>query len=238
MRCSLYLFFLAAIVMTLCCSMPAAAQNTAPPNFNSYIFVEPVSPYDAQTPLEYARLVKDAFQDGSNVHYQYLRYLYTQLQPYKPFNTRATQIFIDQCNLENMPSMQLYDYAEESGLTTCFDLIRTHLGNIDMVMAAWDASKKNPAIGTPKMYKRIYNGLLQSMFKYGKGLTLDHAYYVISPIEERIILKKLGHTVLKTEEYVEGSVAYNKHYVLHKKTREPFIIFINTSAYVLQDDLF
>jgi hypothetical protein len=108
-------------------------------------------------------------------------------------------------------------------------LILKHLANIEIVVLATSLAKTDKRLGDYTFFQWLSQGLMASVFQFGDGNTLDHAYVIITPLEETLLLKHKKLLSKNIEMIPTPSYYYNIHTAQNMITGQEQDFFVNVT---------
>lgn len=176
---------------------------------------------------KYKAMARDALQNRpENFNFTRFREHYVFTKPYDPMgeDTKAQL-------LGYAYTIQTSDNARDikDAEMDFSRLVMKHLANIEIVVLATSLAKTDKRFGDYKFYQWLSQGLMASVLLFGNGASLDHAYTVITPLEETLLLKQKKLISKNIEMIPTPSYYYNIHTAQDMVTGEERDFFVNVT---------
>jgi len=109
------------------------------------------------------------------------------------------------------------------------DILRDHLGNVNVVALATSLAREDSRFGDPKFYQWITQGIMKVVKRQGDGSSFEDAYYIVATDEEDLLLRALNVTALSTELIPYGPRYYNLYMVRDNETGKERELFLDVT---------
>ncbi len=176
----------------------------------------------------YEKMVGELYkmEDRPNI-YVAIRRGYVRCSYYDPFGSDTLYKLlklVDEVNNDKDPQLSM------QALRKYKELVKRHIGNLDVVLFAEDMSKTNFRFGRPDFFKKIKDGIVKDIYRKGvDGRSPEKAFRIVTYAEENYILAHEKGKLLHSKLYDVGGVYYNVHDFIDMKKKRRFSLYVDVS---------